>query len=1292
MPTLILDINPFGPLERHVERIPKNRKIAAMAPKCDYPVICLYNGRPLLRAGWKRRVRHGDVIAFVARPRGGGGGGGLLRIAATFALAVAAPWAATAMGFSAGTLGFAMVSAAISVVGGLVLNAMLPGPRLPQSQAVAADIQAASPTYSLGAQGNAARLEQPIPVQYGRLPGYLDFAATPYQEYADNEQWLYQLFVVGQGHYDVEAVRIEDTPLAQFEGATAEVVPPGGRVALFPAAVVQSIEVSGGELGSLGPFVAVPSGSQANYIGVDLVCPGGIYYANDAGGLDALSLSVRFEARQIDDVGAPVGGWVTLGTETISGATNTAIRRSYRYAVTPGRYEVKAVRTDSKDTRSRAAHTVQWAGLRAYLPDTTDFGNVTMLAVRLKATSQLSSQASRKINVISTRKLPVWNPTTGWSAPVATRSIAWALADICRASYGANLADDAYDLAGLYVLDQVWSARGDTFDARFDTKSTVGEALTLVALAGRTKWYQQLGQVRFWRDQLQTLPVMIFKPRNIAPGSFRLHYAPAVTDTADSVRASYFDERYWSQRDVTAVPAGSAGASPRDVKLYGVVKRDQAVNEARHMAECNLRRRLFVSWETEAEGRLLRYGDLVGVVHDMPGWGQSGDCIGWEAASRRLVLSEPPVWTDGGNHYVSLSRPDGSVTNKIQVSKDVLYDNAVILAEAPDFEIETSGATRIRTTYAFGTANSLYMEALVSQINAKGKYGTVIEAVIEDRAVHSPGGTVSPDLGGMPLPVLPSAPVVSSLSVVEGGTPDAPVQNVSWPAAPGASHYVAEYTMDGGQTWTKFAETVAASAVLSRVPRGQALNIRVAGVGLLRGAWKYWNGVSGAAVAAPGGLVDLALESAFVGPEAVIKWSPVPRADKYRVEVWAGGSMRRQVFVVGTRFAYTVDDAKQDGGPWRSLTFWVTPMGIGAGPASSVAAFNQTPGQLNNILVSATTGGALWSSDASPDPDVVGYLVYASTLSGFTPGPSNLVGEFSAPVGQLSLPAGYTWRLRFAAVDRWGRDNLNISGEFSVSPGKIVSTQISEGAVLTPHLGAGTVTAEKMQVARLSAVATDLGTINTGAFNVTSDGVGGYGYARSAGKWWGDGANGWIFARNVAGDTFAEIKAGAGRLWFSNWGDYGIQMPGISMGPSGVTLSQLNVIGTSQIQGNAVTLSSAASGGGGASLTITVPPEASGQPVIVLCSGTNNQDGAGGYRAWNTRRWYRLYRNGVELRLVRDIQENATFAAHDLATAFTHLDYPVVGTHTYTLWVRNWNDSDVAWGTSVNIVCSLGKR
>jgi hypothetical protein len=78
-----------------------------------------------------------------------------------------------------------------------------------------------------------------------------------------------------------------------------------------------------------------------------------------------------------------------------------------------------------------------------------DFGAVTLLAVKMRATDNLSQRSSRMINVIATRKLRVWSAAGGWSAPQPTRSIAWAFADACKAEYGAKLADARIDLKTL---------------------------------------------------------------------------------------------------------------------------------------------------------------------------------------------------------------------------------------------------------------------------------------------------------------------------------------------------------------------------------------------------------------------------------------------------------------------------------------------------------------------------------------------------------------------------------------------------------------------------------------------------------------------------------------------------------------------------------------------------------------------------------------------------------------------------------------------------------------------------
>jgi hypothetical protein len=140
-----------------------------------------------------------------------------------------------------------MVSAGFIAAGSMLVNALIPPPK-PPSFASANALAAPSPTYSLQSQGNYARLDAAIPVQYGRVKLYPDFGAQPYAEYSGNEQYLYQLLVLGQGEFDVESINIEDTPITSFDEITTELIPPGGTLTLFPSNVSTSIEVSGQEL------------------------------------------------------------------------------------------------------------------------------------------------------------------------------------------------------------------------------------------------------------------------------------------------------------------------------------------------------------------------------------------------------------------------------------------------------------------------------------------------------------------------------------------------------------------------------------------------------------------------------------------------------------------------------------------------------------------------------------------------------------------------------------------------------------------------------------------------------------------------------------------------------------------------------------------------------------------------------------------------------------------------------------------------------------------------------------
>jgi hypothetical protein len=214
------------------------------------------------------------------------------------------------------------------VLGAYLVNALVPLPsaNVPSAQ----NALAPSPTYSLQSQGNFARLLQPVPVIYGRHLVYPDLGAMPYTEYIDNEQYLHQLLVIGQGDYDIEAVRIEDTPIQSFSEVQAQVILPGGQNTLFNHDVVTAPEVAGQELlaiddpantrsETVGPFIVNPPETQITTIGIDILLPRGLFYANDSGGQDAKEVRWTVQARALNDEGEPTTGWQTL----VSGMSNS---------------------------------------------------------------------------------------------------------------------------------------------------------------------------------------------------------------------------------------------------------------------------------------------------------------------------------------------------------------------------------------------------------------------------------------------------------------------------------------------------------------------------------------------------------------------------------------------------------------------------------------------------------------------------------------------------------------------------------------------------------------------------------------------------------------------------------------------------------------------------------------------------------------------------------------------------------------------------------------------------------
>jgi hypothetical protein len=713
---------------RKIQAVASGSLLHTLAPLGNAPTLCVLNGEPLSRTCWDGcALESGDVAVFVTLPAGGGDSNPF-QIVLAIVLVVAGAFTGNPYLIYAGI--------------GLGVSGLIPTPKVPVGLQ---PVESPSPTYNVALSGNSARIGQPLPVPYGRHLIFPDFAAQPYTEFQDNDSFYHFLLCIGNtGDIAIESITIDDTDISSFEEVQTQLVGPSftSSQSLVSPVVVNAPEVAAQNMETfrvVGPFAATGPGLNASRLGLDFIMPRGLYFASDSGALTNKTINWKVEVRQIDELGSPISEWSVIGTETYTAATNEPQRLTKNYTVSPARYEVRVSRTDTRDDNSRAAHDIEWAAMRAYIDTVAALEpTATYLAGRIRATSQLSGSSQRRIAVIIRRKLAVWNAESGWSAPVETRSIAWALADILRNStYGGGVLDNRIDLVTLTELDALWTDRGDHFDGIFDKRVTMWQALTTVARAGRARPLLRGNVVTFVRDSEQTLPSAMFNMRNIQRNSFAVDYSLVTEDSPDGVKFEYFDARTWNMESVIVPLPGIT--EPENIStgsLIGVTSKQQALREAAYAAYDLALRRTTVRFTTEMEGHLPTYGDLIAVSHDVPDWGTSADVTAFDVTAPDapiLTLSEPVPWTSV-QHYALLRDSSGNTYGPFTVSQGTALNKAVF-NESLGFTPYV-GTEKERTFVSIGPGVNFARYCKVRSITPNGTNLVAISAIVEDNRVH----------------------------------------------------------------------------------------------------------------------------------------------------------------------------------------------------------------------------------------------------------------------------------------------------------------------------------------------------------------------------------------------------------------------------------------------------------------------------------------------------------------------------------------------------------------------------
>lgn len=368
--------------------------------------------------------------------------------------------------------------------------------------------------------------------------------------------------------------------------------------------------------------------------------------------------------------------------------------------------------------------------------------------------------------------------------------------------------------------------------------------------------------------------------------------------------------------------------------------------------------------------------------------------------------------------------------------------------------------------------------------------------------------------------------------------------------------------------------------------------------------------------------------------------------------------------------------------PGSLYRIWVKSVsrdGVPSSPAGGTNGIAPSPGLLDDVSIAALAVSRLRSGSVT-----VGQFIQASN---YVPGTNGWringdgTAEFSGVVvrGTVYATAGQIGGITIAAnAVRAGQTAHNTGSGFHLGADGRLSLGNSAGNSLTWDGSSLNVSGT------INGSTINGSTMNSGALNLQGDGGTGWGYARSLGKWWNDGVNGWVFARQGSdGGTFAEMKGGDQRIWMSSWGDCGIQFPGITMTNGGLTINQANVINTLNIAGNAVTVPAGASSNANLTwsttseqtlLSLVIDP-AGGSVFIVadFSVGPGSMDAAGTAPSLTVS----IKRNGVTLRSLSNASGRYALSWVDSGAGF--------GASTYAV-------TAVASGAATSLANSAGPR
>lgn len=743
--------------------------------------VVVIGDRVIAKADWSSTRPHaGDQVTMRAVPDG--------PFAALIPVILSAAATAGATALSLGATATFALTVGTALIGSAIMMAITPTPR--QSSSFGGRSDEVSPLRSLQGVRNEARPYQPIPRIFGRVLGYTPPRGTEYYtelSRGTSDQFLRVVFVIGEGPLKLSALKVGDTPLANFEDVTVRIregYSTDPDLTLFPAQVrEQSLNI---ELKQVNGYSQRRSEFNTDEMSVDVVFPNGLQLITGRGRkyqlqvqfhlqYKAASSSVWLDADISDDRVSVIkdgGGYFTIRTNS-----KQAVRRTIRIEVPErGQYDlrIKRVTQDDQSDNEGEDQTVTteqafWTAFRSYRNDPPfNAENLATVELRIRATDQLNGVIDQ-FNCTAQAVLPVWNGST-WTEQ-ETRSPAWAFAEVLRGRSNARpVADSRIDLDALLAWDASAAALGLTFDgALIDSGVSVWERLTDIAATANAAPIMPNGIYSVVVDEAKPTVVQHFTARNMTD----VRGEKSLVSRPHAVRIRWPDENargQWSERIIYRTGYDATTASRFEVLdlPYTTSARIAVLRARRLLWQAQLRPEVYtgtVDWEH----LVCTPGDRVRVAHPTMLWAVGSArvrSLATSGSNTTGVVLDAPLPMDGAESYTMYFRLADGTDATIAVN--------TVAGEQTSFTFTTPVATATGPQVGDLATLGEPVDLLVRSIEPQDNYAATVTFIDYAPAIFdADGGAIDAWDPQITLPPVvnratPSPPAIESVDSGEG--------------------------------------------------------------------------------------------------------------------------------------------------------------------------------------------------------------------------------------------------------------------------------------------------------------------------------------------------------------------------------------------------------------------------------------------------------------------------------------------------------------------------------------------